>query len=67
VILSVNGSGLKMEEGASVPDVLAALDIHNTKGLAVAVDGRVVPRSQWETLPLRSGMRVEVLRAVQGG
>lgn len=35
-------------------------------GMAVAVDGRVVPRSQWDT-ELTSGARVDVLTAVQGG
>ena len=65
--LVVNGSPLEVEEGASVPQVIAALDIQSTKGLAVAVDGRVVSRSEWDTLALKEGMRVEVLRAVQGG
>jgi sulfur carrier protein len=67
VILVVNGTGMKVEEGASLPQVLAALDINNTKGVAVAVDGRVIPKSEWQTVALESGMRVEILRAVQGG
>jgi sulfur carrier protein len=36
-------------------------------GLAVAVDGEVVPHGQWERTRLREGQRVEVLHAVQGG
>ena len=36
------------------------------KGIAVAVDWAVIPRSQWNTL-LREGSRVEVVTAVQGG
>jgi sulfur carrier protein len=37
------------------------------RGLAVAVDGDVVPRGEWPDRVLEEGQRVEVLRAVQGG
>lgn len=37
------------------------------QGVAVAVDGDVVPRGEWESRPLAGGERVEVLQAVQGG
>lgn len=37
------------------------------RGVAVAVDGEVVPRAQWATTRVEDGQRVEVLRAVQGG
>ncbi|GAB3649022.1 sulfur carrier protein ThiS [Corynebacterium nasicanis] len=35
-------------------------------GVAVAVDGDVVPRSAWDR-PLSEGMTVDILTAVQGG
>ncbi|MDY3127796.1 MAG: sulfur carrier protein ThiS [Corynebacterium sp.] len=35
-------------------------------GIAVAVNGHVIPRSQWHT-PLQPNSRIEVLGAVQGG
>ncbi|MCA1689192.1 MAG: sulfur carrier protein ThiS [Actinobacteria bacterium] len=37
------------------------------RGVAVAVDGEVVPRSEWEARPLADGARVEVVGAIQGG
>lgn len=37
------------------------------RGVAVAVNGEVVPRTAWERTPLRDGDRVEVLTAAQGG
>ena len=37
------------------------------RGVAVAVDGEVVPRGEWRRTRLREGQQVEVLRAVQGG
>lgn len=37
------------------------------RGVAVAVDGQVVPRGQWAGTSLSEGQRVEVVHAVQGG
>jgi sulfur carrier protein len=37
------------------------------RGVAVALDGEVVPRGQWDRTPVRDGQQVEVLHAVQGG
>ena len=39
----------------------------DARGVAVAVDGEVVPRSQWAELALPEGSRVEVVDAIQGG
>ena len=36
-------------------------------GLALAVDGAIVPRSTWAATQLRPGQRVDVVTAVQGG
>ena len=36
------------------------------RGIAVAVNGEVVPRAAWTATPLRSGDRVEIVRARQG-
>ncbi|GAA1387112.1 sulfur carrier protein ThiS [Pseudonocardia kongjuensis] len=37
------------------------------RGIAVAVDGEVVPRASWNEHRITDGARVEVLTAVQGG
>ena len=37
------------------------------RGVAIAVNGGVVPRTAWEQTLLRDGDRVEVLTAAQGG
>ena len=37
------------------------------RGVAVAVDGEVVPRGEWSATELEDGREVEVLHAVQGG
>jgi sulfur carrier protein len=37
------------------------------RGVAVAVDGEVVPRAEWSSTGLDEGAVVEVLAAIQGG
>lgn len=37
------------------------------RGVAVAVDGRVVPRAEWEGSRVPEGAAVEVVRAAAGG
>jgi sulfur carrier protein len=39
----------------------------DARGVAVAVDGEVVPRGEWGARQLHDGARVEVLTAMQGG
>ena len=38
----------------------------NDAGIAIAINGTVYPRSQWET-PISSGSQVDIVTAVQGG
>jgi sulfur carrier protein len=63
----VNGVQCDLEDVTSIADVVHSLVDHGERGVAVALDGDVVPRSEWESTFLREGARVEVLRAVQGG
>lgn len=64
----LNGEAHSLEDGANVDDAVRAVRADaNGRGLAVAIDGEVVPRSEWASTYLASGQRVEVLQAVQGG
>jgi sulfur carrier protein len=37
------------------------------RGIAVALNGAVVPRAAWRDTPLKPGDSVEIVRAKQGG
>jgi sulfur carrier protein len=64
----LNGSEAELADGATVQAAVESLDLPASgRGVAVAVDAEVVPRTEWETHELRDGARVEVLRAIQGG
>ena len=43
-----------------------AVDV-GQRGIAVALNGRVVPRADWPATKLNPGDRVEIVRARQGG
>ena len=64
--VDVNGEPRELHDGATVADVVRALT-DGDRGVAVALDGEVVPRSEWAQTVLGDGRRIEVLRAVQGG
>ncbi len=36
-------------------------------GIAIAIRGQLVPRTRWDSTPIRSGDVIEVVSAVQGG
>ena len=64
----LNGAERELAEGATVQAAVEALELPAAgRGVAVAVDAEVVPRTQWPTHELTEGARVEVLRAIQGG
>ena len=64
----LNGSEAELADGATVQAAIDSLDLPAAgRGVAVAVDLEVVPRTQWETHKLDDGARVEILRAIQGG
>lgn len=62
----INDHAHELPEAATVAEALATLSAPPA-GLAVAVDGEVVPRAGWSEHRLAPGTRIEVLTAVQGG
>jgi sulfur carrier protein len=64
-MVTVNGETVELAENTTVAGLLATRGFPE-KGIAVAVDWSVLPRSEWE-LPLSDGAKIEVVTAVQGG
>ena len=67
-MIRLNGEDSDVRAGETVAAVLARLELSlEARGVAVAVDGEVVPRAQWTSFSLPDDARVEVLTAMQGG
>jgi sulfur carrier protein len=68
MIIHVNGQPREVVPPVLLRDVLDLPDGATTpRGIAVAVDGQVIPRSQHASTELKEGARVEIVTAVQGG
>jgi sulfur carrier protein len=64
----LNGEARELADGATVADLVQVSDLAaDRRGIAVAVDQEVVPRSAWDATELSEGQAVELLTAIQGG
>jgi thiamine biosynthesis protein ThiS len=61
----VNDEAVEVDERTTVAALLESLGFPD-RGIAVAIDWAVLPRSAWNTA-LSDGARIEVVTAVQGG
>jgi len=67
-MIVLNGESSDLRAGETLAAVLARLGVGlDARGVAVAVDGEVVPRAAWVSFALAEDARVEVLTAMQGG
>jgi len=57
------GVGVEIPQGASVRDLLTLLEIHESQGGVVIMDGRILKRDD----PIPSGGEVQIFQAVRGG
>ena len=64
--ITVNGTAAEVPDGTSVGD-LVRQRIDDRRRVAVARNGEVVPRAEWDTTRLAESDTVEVLAPVAGG
>lgn len=64
----INGTQSEVADRTTLDQiVLSLVEDQQRRGLAVALNGEVVPRHGWTAVRIAEGDRVEVLRAVGGG
>lgn len=67
-MIFLNGNPSDRGAGETLAYVLELLDLPpDARGVAVAVEGEIVPRAEWSTFQVPESARVEVLTAMQGG
>ena len=66
ITVYVNGDPLTVPARRTLAELVAA-HTPSRSGVAVAVDGEVVPRAEWAGRRLAAETRIEILTAVQGG
>ncbi len=67
MIITVNGDPAEVPEGTSLEGLLVRSGHDNRRGMAIAMNGEVVPRGRWSQQRISPGDVVELLAATQGG
>ena len=66
--VTINGEPHRLPADATVAHAVRESGVEpGGRGVAVALDGEVVPRGAWASTTVREGQELEVLHAVQGG
>jgi sulfur carrier protein len=65
MMITVNAARLEVDDQTTVAALLQSLG-YPDRGIAVAIDQAVLPRSRWAAT-LSDGAQLEVVTAVQGG
>ena len=64
--IRLNDKAQSLTAGQSVADLLAAQGV-NPQGVAVALNGAVLPRSRWAETRLNDGDELHLFTAIAGG
>lgn len=66
--ITVNGDPHELDEGTSVLELVKSVEPQRwERGVAVALNGEVLPSARWPDVDLAEADRVEVLAAIGGG
>jgi len=64
--IELNGAPHALDGQHSLQQLVESLELAG-KGIAVAVNRKVVPRQQWQERQLQARDRVDIVRAIGGG
>jgi thiazole synthase len=71
MLIELNGERIEVEAGLTIAEVIGLVAEgripEDRRGVAVALEGEVIPRSEWATTSPAEGDAIEVVAAIQGG
>jgi sulfur carrier protein len=67
MIISVNNKPLELSSTENINSVLQRLQFNHAKGIAVAFNNKVIPKSSWEDHLIKENDNITIIRATQGG
>ena len=53
--------------GKNISELVQSLQMLSTNGIALAVNEKVVPRTEWEEFQLNNNDKILIIKATQGG
>ena len=63
----LNHNKINLENASSLTALLQVQNLSDKKGIAVAVNNKVVPRSKWNEHVLNADDSITIIKATQGG
>jgi thiamine biosynthesis protein ThiS len=67
MIIFINNRQVFVDEIKSLKAILESENLLKKEGMAVAVNGSIVQRKNWDTVMLNNGDRIDVISAFYGG
>jgi sulfur carrier protein len=67
ITIRVNGEEKSLNSSCTVSDFLTGLGLGDRKAIAVALNGTVVPRDQYDCTSIGNEDTLEIVRAIGGG
>ena len=67
IIVRINGEEKALNSSCSINDFLTGLGLGDRKAIAVALNGTVVPRDQYDRTRIDNEDTLEIVRAIGGG
>jgi sulfur carrier protein len=67
MIIFVNNKPVELDPSKGIAEVLRLLNIPEPKGIALAVNDNVIPKSDWNNFAINENDQLTIIRATQGG
>jgi sulfur carrier protein len=64
--IRLNNNSLELKDSISILNLIKTQDI-SSKGIAVAINGFVVTKSEWQTTTIIENDSIIIIKATQGG
>ena len=62
----LNGKKYEVREGMTLSSFIEEQGI-SKEGIAVAIDYKVIPKKQWDRVPLTENLEIMLIQAISGG
>jgi sulfur carrier protein len=65
--ININNQPYQFNENTSLENAIKTLDLEDTKGIALALNEEIIPRSKWNETILYNEDKIILIGAVAGG
>ena len=66
-MIYINNKVFQIEESENLISILNKLNLNLNKGIAVAVNNNIIPKTEWEKYIVIDNDKITLIKATQGG